>query len=696
MLRNLPVRARLLLVIAMPLVVLVLVALPELDERTQEAQVADRALSVTRETAAVMAAVDAIQGERLLASAARAGAVEEVEDLLGAQRALVDRLVAEAARALEAMAADPRLGDAARAARTGLDALGRIREETDAAASIVPWVDPFAAVLDPLLLAEEEAGSAVGASPEGDELVAAALVARSKEAASAQAAQVAAASVWGELRGDQATILSGLRADEVAFRTAYLATSGSGDRVDRRAEVQQGEATVAGRAVDEVIRRMSVSSVTPLSEWLDVARGRQEVLRRVETTRTEDATTAMGELGSQARRERLVYAGLVTGGLALAIGLAVLAARSITKPLRRLTDAADELAERRLPRLVEALRNPGQEDERYLAATIEPLDLDGNDELGRLSRAFNSVQSVAVSVAAEQAGLLRKGISDLYVNLARRNQSLIERQISLLDDLEAGEQDPDVLEHLFLLDHLATRMRRNAESLLVLAGAEAAQRRSRPIAVTDVVRAALSEVEDYERVDLGDLAAAVVQGHVVSDVAHILAELLENATHFSPPSTRVRVQGVRTGGSYQLMVSDDGIGMPDEQIEELNAMLEDPPVTGLALGRSLGSSWRPGWRPVTASPSACGRPPGSASRRTSCCPAASSWRGRPPWRPRPGPGSPGPRSLPAAASTPSHPVPARRRRRRPRRRGPLPPRCRRGCPRPCPAMPPSRPASSRC
>jgi hypothetical protein len=131
-------------------------------------------------------------------------------------------------------------------------------------------------------------------------------------------------------------------------------------------------------------------------------------------------------------------------------------------------------------------------------------------------------------------------------------------------------------------------MRRNAESLLVLAGAESGQRRSQPVALIDVVRAAVSEVEEYERVDLGALATATLHGPAVSDVAHIVAELLENATQFSPPESMVRVDGARTGGSYQLVISDQGVGMRPEQLEELNDVLRDPPVTGLALGRSLG------------------------------------------------------------------------------------------------------------
>ncbi len=131
-------------------------------------------------------------------------------------------------------------------------------------------------------------------------------------------------------------------------------------------------------------------------------------------------------------------------------------------------------------------------------------------------------------------------------------------------------------------------MRRNAESLLVLAGAETGPRRVRSIDVVDVVRAALSEVEDYERIDLGTLADATLHGPAVSDVAHILAELLENATHFSPPHTTVRVDGARSGGSYQIVINDRGVGMQPDQLDALNTVLRDPPVTGLALGRSLG------------------------------------------------------------------------------------------------------------
>ena len=383
--------------------------------------------------------------------------------------------------------------------------------------------------------------------------------------------------------------MADLRAEELAYRTAYLAGAPATVLVARRTEVQRGAVTTAGRLVDAVVASDSLDGVGGLDDWLELGAERQVVLRGVESARVDGGTRPCQRPGGLvAAGEHWCTASWPASGLLLALIGALFAARSITRPLRRLTVAADHLATERLPKLVDALRHPGDEDERFLSAALEPIDVRSDDELGQLGRAFNAVQAVAVDVAAEQSELLRKGISDLYVNLARRNQALIERQIQLLDRLEVGEQDPGTLEHLYLLDHLATRMRRNAESLLVLAGAESGPRRVRSLPIVDVVRAALSEVEDYERVDLGALADATLQGPAVSDVAHILAELLENATQFSPPDTPVRIDGTRTGGSYQLVISDRGVGIKADQLDALNNILREPPVTGLALGRSLG------------------------------------------------------------------------------------------------------------
>src|SRR5690606_20975125 len=248
------------------------------------------------------------------------------------------------------------------------------------------------------------------------------------------------------------------------------------------------------------------------------------------------------------------------GAVAIALIFAFFVFRATTIPLRKLTSAAYTLSTDRLPALVDRLRNPEADTGETLATTLTPIDIDSKDEIGQLADAFNSIQQVTVEVAEEQAALLRKGIGDIFINLARRNQTLLDRQIEFIDQLESNEQDPDQLDNLVKLDHLATRMRRNAESLLVLAGAEPPRRRGRPVSLADVVRVAIGEVEDFARIQLLSLDEATVGGNVAVDLAHLLSELMENATHFSPPDTSVEIVGHRAAEGYVLSVTDQGIG----------------------------------------------------------------------------------------------------------------------------------------
>ncbi|HSO95094.1 MAG TPA: ATP-binding protein, partial [Acidimicrobiia bacterium] len=304
----------------------------------------------------------------------------------------------------------------------------------------------------------------------------------------------------------------------------------------------------------------------------------------VQTVISQTAATKAGDA-----RHLLV---LTAGGTALLIGIVLLLAwalvQSVNKPLRALTRAARNMSERRLPQLVDTLRaggelSPGQLDE------LTPIRAQADDELGALARAFSTIQHVAVAVAEEQAALLRKGIGDLYVNLARRNQSLLDRQLALLDDLESRAAEPDELATLFELDQLATRMRRNAESLLVLAGSDQPRQWRTAIPVIDVVRAAAAEIADFARVSYfgfgDDLAVA---GHAVADVTHLLAELLENATSFSPPTAPVIVAGRPHDHRYVITITDEGIGIDDERLRQMNALLVRPPAPGLSLSRTLG------------------------------------------------------------------------------------------------------------
>ncbi len=276
--------------------------------------------------------------------------------------------------------------------------------------------------------------------------------------------------------------------------------------------------------------------------------------------------------------------GVATIGLVLSALGVVAISRTITDPLENIRASAADLAENRLPLLVDALRSPDQ-----AAPTFEPIVVDTNDELGDLVHALNAVQNAVAEVASEQQRVVRKGLNELVINLARRNQSLLDRQIEAIDSLESSEQDPDTLEALFGLDHLATRMRRNAESLIVLAGAEAPRRRGGPVATTDILRVAMSEIEDYRRVQLTSIDDGEIGSQAAVDLAHVCSELMENATQFSPPDQPVTVNGMtQPDGCYLISITDHGMGMNAEQIASANEVLSNPPDLGLGLSRSLG------------------------------------------------------------------------------------------------------------
>lgn len=294
------------------------------------------------------------------------------------------------------------------------------------------------------------------------------------------------------------------------------------------------------------------------------------------------------QLESSARKQvsdRLRLLSLASlAGLALAAVIGTLMARSISKPVRRLTQLATKTANEDLPAVVAAVQNVGPND---TVPHPTPFPVDSKNELGQLARAFNSVQDTAVDLAAEQARI-RRNVSENLVNLGRRNQGLLSRTLGFISELEENERDPATLEDLFRLDHLTTRMRRNAESLLVLAGAEPTRVWSEPVDVGDVVRAALSEIEAYDRVDIAQLDPAKVKGAAVSDVVHLIAELMENATTFSPPSSRVVVRGEQLHEGYVLRIVDRGIGMGPSELVQANRRLAEASAFDATPSKVLG------------------------------------------------------------------------------------------------------------
>jgi signal transduction histidine kinase len=285
-------------------------------------------------------------------------------------------------------------------------------------------------------------------------------------------------------------------------------------------------------------------------------------------------------------RSRALYIG---GGVAAILLIAALATarigRSLVNRVRLVTDVARKVADVELPNLVAALRNPGE-----TLPTPEPMLIveGGSDEVSELARSFSALHRTLVDVARQQMDILRKGVSEIFVTLARRNSSLVDRQLALIDQLESKEEDPEILGGYYKLDHLGTRMRRNAESLLVLAGTETPRMWEKPLEIGDAVRAALGEVDEYQRIDILALEPVRVSGQVVADIAHLLSELLDNATQFSPPSDRVRVAGLFDQDGYLITVSDHGMGMSEARQSDLNRLLASPPVLGLALEPTLG------------------------------------------------------------------------------------------------------------
>ena len=220
--------------------------------------------------------------------------------------------------------------------------------------------------------------------------------------------------------------------------------------------------------------------------------------------------------------------------------------------------------------------------------SVESVGVHCRDEIGQVAAAFDDVHREAVRLAAEQA-LLRGNVNAMFTNLSRRSQGLIQRQLSLISELESREADPDQLSSLFKLDHLATRMRRNGENLLVLAGEEPGRRWTRPVPLVDVLRAAASEVEQYERIELAAVPATEVAGRVVNDLVHLLAELLENATSFSSPQTKVKVTGhALPDGRVLVEIHDTGIGLSPEDLAAINERLAAPPTVDVSVSRRMG------------------------------------------------------------------------------------------------------------
>ncbi len=319
--------------------------------------------------------------------------------------------------------------------------------------------------------------------------------------------------------------------------------------------------------------------------WYRAMSAKLDEMQAVESQIAGNIVSRAQSLQQGAQQSALITTIITAIVLFLVLASAVLVARSLVLPLRRLRAGALDIATVQLPEQVRLL---SETPDSATSLEVAPIDVLSTDEVGQVARAFDQVHAEAVRLAGNEA-LLRRSFNTMFVSLSRRSQSLIERLARMIDSLEQNEEDPDQLSNLFSMDHLVTRMRRNSENLLLLAGHEGARKRSEPVALTDVARAATSEIEQYNRVTLKIQPGISVSGQAVSDVAHLLAEIIENATVFSPKDTQVYVSAreLATGGVL-IEVSDSGVGVSEARLAEMNWRLDSPPVLDESVSRHMG------------------------------------------------------------------------------------------------------------
>jgi signal transduction histidine kinase/chemotaxis protein histidine kinase CheA len=314
----------------------------------------------------------------------------------------------------------------------------------------------------------------------------------------------------------------------------------------------------AGAIGDDVAASLlpSVESLTGLGRLVQIKVGRDVAAESASVARTAAIVGAIVIIGA------LLLFGLV-------VLLSVLMARAIANPLRRLTDSAEAVA---TVASAELVRVADEEDLEVAVPHLVPVAVDTNDELGDLARAFNRVQEVAGSLVERQL-ISRRNVATMFGNVGRRTQNLVGRQLAMIDGLERSEQDPIVLERLYRLDHVSTRLRRNANSLVVLSGAAEQSIVAEPLSIGDAIRSALGEIEGFLRVRLREADDVELAPQVATDTILLLAELLENSTSFSPPHTEVDVTAHAVAGGCRVTIVDHGIGMTDAQLADENARL---------------------------------------------------------------------------------------------------------------------------
>ncbi|MFC9159134.1 nitrate- and nitrite sensing domain-containing protein [Streptomyces bauhiniae] len=496
-----------------------------------------------------------------------------------AQQRRTDRAVTAMRRALSSGDRDRLTGRQRRALDAMVTAAGRLEAlRRDVLSRRIGWdraVNGYSALVEPGFAVESaltalQAGQLARESQTVIELV------RVREFVSREDALVAGARAAGTLTPPQYALLTATIEDRRLFERTY-APDLPADSYALYEKFRDGGPHRALESAEDALLAAGADGAdqaVAADTWRSVAdRAVHSYMRLCSSAAEHSAARGRAFAYRELTRAAVVgAAGLAAAGLSL--WLAVRGARRVSRRLENLRDAADLLSSRQLPDVMRRL-SAGERVDALAEAPPLTADEVRDDEIGQVGRSFNTARLAAVEAAVHQAAL-RRGLSAVLLNIARRNQALVHRQLKLVDTLERRTDDPDVLRELFRIDHLTTRMRRHAESLIILSGAAPGRRWRGPVPVADVVASAVSEIEAYARVVVPPMPDDGIAADAVADVVHLLAELLENATLFSPPHTEVTLRTGHEDGRLVLRVDDRGLGLDAGQREEATRTLRDP------------------------------------------------------------------------------------------------------------------------
>jgi signal transduction histidine kinase len=384
-------------------------------------------------------------------------------------------------------------------------------------------------------------------------------------------------SVLDDLNASNARLVSGLAdfraALDVAQRVRYASLVAGRSNADRNALLGVLAAQDGSKPIDPAAVGDFNKTYTAFLADID---GTETEVHEALTTQTSESQNAA--MSQAVLNTVLVILALLVGALVV-----ILIARALLRSLRILRMTALDVARRRLPEAIRRVRSGAT-----IGVDVEPVPITTTEEIGEVARAFDAVHREAIRLATEQAEL-QSSVNRMFINLSRRSKSLVDKQLQLIEDLERDEQNSGQLATLFRLDHLATRMRRNSDNLLVLAGSELPSWSSQPLPVVDTMRAAISEIESYQRIVLVQVPQAVLAGRAANDMQHLLAELLDNATSFSPPDSQVMMSAsFAPEGQLVVSVTDRGVGMFEDELRRANAQLSRVKPAEADTGRRMG------------------------------------------------------------------------------------------------------------